>query len=309
MSLRRVKPQLEDYDDDAMSDLSSGREAGDGGESMDEDEDDGSGAESSSSEEEETEDEEEPAQEAISKISFGALAKAQKAISSSSSKATPTTTSADRIAAVKSQLAALKGANATPLNSTEKEKKARKTREELKRSSKHAPQEITSKRAVTRRREIVAPILTAATQPRDPRFDDAVKGVFDERVFKKNYGFLEDYREDEMKALKQEMTKTKDEGRKEELKKMVVSMQSKKQQQERKDRTVELVREHKKKEREAIKQGKKPFYLKKAEQKKMLLMDKYSKLNEKQLDKVVEKKRKRKAQKEHKNIPFSRREA
>lgn len=41
----------------------------------------------------------------------------------------------------------------------------------------------------------------------------------------------------------------------------------------------------------------------------MLLMDKYSKLNEKQLDKVVEKKRKRKAQKEHKNIPFSRREA
>lgn len=39
--------------------------------------------------------------------------------------------------------------------------------------------------------------------------------------------------------------------------------QSKKQQQDRKDRTVELVREHKKKEREAIKQGKKPFYLKK----------------------------------------------
>lgn len=125
---------------------------------------------------------------------------------------------------MKSQLAALKGANATPLNSTEKEKKARKTREELKRSSKHAPQEITSKRAVTRRREIVAPILTAATLPRDPRFDDAVTGVFDERVFKKNYGFLEDYREDEMKTLKQEMTKTKDEGRKEELKKMVVSM-------------------------------------------------------------------------------------
>lgn len=58
MSLRRVKPQLEDYDDDAMSDLSSGKEARDGGESMDEDEDDGSGAGSSSSEEEEAEDEE-----------------------------------------------------------------------------------------------------------------------------------------------------------------------------------------------------------------------------------------------------------
>lgn len=48
--------------------------------------------------------------------------------------------------------------------------------------------------------------------------------MFDERVFKKNYEFLEGYREDEMKMLKQEMTKTKDEGRKDELKKMVVSM-------------------------------------------------------------------------------------
>lgn len=57
MSLRRVKPQLEDYDDDvdadAMSDLSSGKEARDGGESMDEDEDGGSGSGSSSSEEDE----------------------------------------------------------------------------------------------------------------------------------------------------------------------------------------------------------------------------------------------------------------
>lgn len=48
--------------------------------------------------------------------------------------------------------------------------------------------------------------------------------MFDERVFKKNYGFLEGYKEDEMKMLKQEMAKTKDEGRKEELKRVVVSM-------------------------------------------------------------------------------------
>lgn len=48
--------------------------------------------------------------------------------------------------------------------------------------------------------------------------------MFDERVFKKNYDFLEGYREDEVEMLKQEMAKTKDEGRKEDLKKIVVSM-------------------------------------------------------------------------------------
>lgn len=231
MSLRRVKPQLEDYDneDEVMSDLASGEESEEGGISMDEEED---GSDPSSEEDEEevqtpphrttnlTTLQETP-QEAISKISFSALAKAQKALSSKPPPPTPNTRES-RIAAVKSQLAALKSATSNP--PTPKEKKPRKTREELKRSSKHAPQEVSSKRAVTRRREVVAPILTAATLPRDPRFDDAVKGVFDERVFKKNYEFLEGYKEDEMKILKQEMAKTKDEGRKDVLKKMVLSM-------------------------------------------------------------------------------------
>lgn len=62
MSLRRVKPQLEDYDDGgvAISDLDSGEEEGaEGAESMDEDEDededgqDGSGSGSSGEEEDE----------------------------------------------------------------------------------------------------------------------------------------------------------------------------------------------------------------------------------------------------------------
>jgi len=59
---------------------------------------------------------------------------------------------------------------------------------------------------------------------RDPRFDTAVKGVYDEKAFKKNYSFLNDYREDEMKALKQEISKSKDERKKEQLKKELLSM-------------------------------------------------------------------------------------
>lgn len=77
---------------------------------------------------------------------------------------------------------------------------------------------------MARRREVVAPLVPPALAPRDPRFDDAVKGVYDEKVFKKNYSFLEGYKEDEMKLLKQEMAKTKDERKKEQLKKTIVSM-------------------------------------------------------------------------------------
>jgi len=46
-----------------------------------------------------------------------------------------------------------------------------------------------------------------------------------------------------------------------------------------------------------------------AEQKKMLLMDKYSKLGEKDLDRVIERRRKHNATKQRKNMPWARRNA
>ena len=46
-----------------------------------------------------------------------------------------------------------------------------------------------------------------------------------------------------------------------------------------------------------------------AEQKKMVLVDRYSKLGEKELDRVLARKRKHKAAKERKNMPWVRRGA
>ncbi|KAH8149948.1 uncharacterized protein LAJ45_06101 [Morchella importuna] len=293
MSLRRVRPQTDDHsdvedEDERMDDAPS--EEG-------EEEEEGEDGDDDASEDEGESEPEVPIPlsptSALSKISFGTLSKAATSLRQSQSRPSANPTPA----APKSTPAATK------------DKKPRKTRKELKRTSKHAPQELSSKRAVTRRREVVAPLVPAGLKPRDPRFDTAVKGVFDERVFRRNYDFLEGYREEEVKVLKREMEKERDAGRRGEMERVVRSMESKKQQQAQKQRSEELLREHKKKEREMIKQGKKPFYLKKTEQKKMLLLDKYRKLNPKQLDKAVEKKRKRKAQKEHKNIPYARREA
>ena len=76
-----------------------------------------------------------------------------------------------------------------------------------------------------------------------------------------------------------------------------------------KEQQREVVRRHRAQEKELIKQGKKPFFLKKAEQKKLALVERYAGLKDKdkQLERVMERKRKKKASKERKNMPAERR--
>ena len=154
------------------------------------------------------------AQGSIAQISFGTLAKAQKSLLKDRQKpnSIPRET---RIAAAKAQLAAV---------APSKAEKPRKPQDDLRRSSKHAPQELSSKRAVTRRREVIAPIIPPSQAARDPRFDDAVKGIFDERAFKNNYSFLNEYREQEIKTLKEEISKCRDETTREQLSKSLLSL-------------------------------------------------------------------------------------
>jgi len=60
---------------------------------------------------------------------------------------------------------------------------------------------------------------------RDPRFDSLGNGApVDEHKIARNYAFLEDYREDEMRVLKEEVKKEKDEDRKWELEQRLKSM-------------------------------------------------------------------------------------
>lgn len=129
----------------------------------------------------------------------------------------------------------------------------------------------------------------------------------DESKLKRAYSFLDDYREDEMKELKAAIKKTKDENDKTTLKRTLLSMESKKKAQIRKDKAQEILERHRQEEKELVKQGKKPFFLKKAEQKKRVLLDQYGGLKGKQLDHVIERKRKKVASKEKKSMPFARR--
>jgi ribosomal RNA-processing protein 36 len=163
---------------------------------------------------------------------------------------------------------------------------------------------MTSKRAVSRKRDFVT---IPKPQHRDPRFGPLGAPV-NEAKARKAYAFLDEYRNDEMKQLKATIKKTKDAVTREELKRELLSMESRKKTQDRKDRARKVLEEHRIQEKELIKQGKKPFYLKRSEQKERLLKDQYASMNKRQVDKLIERKRKKDAAKEKKELPMSRRE-
>jgi ribosomal RNA-processing protein 36 len=133
-------------------------------------------------------------------------------------------------------------------------------------------------------------------------------GYVDEQKIRKAYGFLDEYREDEMKELKEKIKKTKDEEEKEGMKRTLESMESRKKAQARKDKAQEVLDKHRKEEKELVKQGKKPFYLKKQELGKRVLVEQYAGLKGKQLDHVIERRRKKVEGKEKKKMPWARRE-
>jgi ribosomal RNA-processing protein 36 len=174
----------------------------------------------------------------------------------------------------------------------------------LKRSNKHAPAEVSSKKAVSRKREAV-PVIKR--EYRDPRFEP-LSGPLNEPKLQQVYSFLDDYRDKEITELKSAIKRARDESEKENLKRSLLSLESKKKAQEKKRKEKEILDKHREKEKELVKQGKKPFYLKKAEQRRQFLLNRYGELKGKQLDRVIDRRRKKEERKEKKKMPWSRRD-
>ena len=163
--------------------------------------------------------------------------------------------------------------------------------------------ELSSKKAVSRKRHVVSiPKVNA----RDPRFS-LLSGDLDVDRVNQKYAFLNDYRASEVADLKQRMRSTKDLRAKEALKREIKSMEDRERARKRAEEEKAVVREHRKGEKERVKQGKKPFFLKKGEVKKQALVKRFEGMGEKKAEKVIERRRKKKAGKEKKAIPRARR--
>lgn len=222
-------------------------------------------------------------------LSFGALAKAQSSFTRSGRGAGSSTIAVE---------------GETWVDSEAKERRSgRKDHRDFNRTSKHAPRELSSKKAVSRKREVVP---VAKREYRDPRFEPLTEPVNDSKL-KAAYAFLDDYRDDEMKELRGAIKTAKDEETREKLKRALMSMDSRKKAELRKSKEQEVLNQHRREEKELVRQGKKPFYLKRTEQKKRVLLDQFRELKGRQVDHVIERRRKKLEGKEKKKLPFARR--
>ncbi|EFX01417.1 pre-rRNA processing protein [Grosmannia clavigera kw1407] len=217
------------------------------------------------------------------------------------------------------------------------------------RTSKHAPAEVTSRFAVKRGRNWLSGDATIAgvdvrpaeMRSRDPRFLLAsMSGPAsrkDTLRARRNYAFLDEYRDGEMQQLRETLTTAERavksvrksaakrgrsggslppqqqqrleaaEAAAEELKRKLASMEARKRDRQAKDREQDVLEEHKKRERELVRQGKKPFFLKRSEQRKQLLVDQFSSMSEQQVDKAMDRRRKKVASRERREMPLVRR--
>ncbi|XP_010940889.1 uncharacterized protein [Elaeis guineensis] len=172
------------------------------------------------------------------------------------------------------------------------------------RANKNRPMEMSSKVRVGRFREVIqAPKRVV----RDPRFE-SLCGTLDTDGFRKRYNFLFEV---ELPAEKEKLhkliKKSKDPTVVEELKNHISWIDKQLKSGPQKTAESEILSDHIKKEREAAKRGKRPYYLKKSEIRKRKLIKKYDELKaEGKLDSYIEKRRKKNASKDHRYMPYRR---
>ncbi|XP_059462966.1 uncharacterized protein LOC132191867 [Corylus avellana] len=206
------------------------------------------------------------------------------------------------------------------------------------RLNKNRPTEVSSKKPVSRLREV---IQAPKRVTRDPRFE-SLCGTFDPKQFRSKYNFLfKKYDHEIIEEEQKKLDKSKDPdavsrfkssiswmrgnlpAEKEKLRKQLRKLNDPevigelknrlswidKQLKSESSRQTEaaILAEHKKKEREAAKKGKQPFYLSKSALRQQRLIEKYENLKASgKLDAFIEKRRRKNAAKDHRYIPYRR---
>ncbi|GMH35145.1 hypothetical protein BSKO_03013 [Bryopsis sp. KO-2023] len=189
----------------------------------------------------------------------------------------------------------------------EKSVKVRKKAHKVKRANKNRPLEMSSKRPISRFRNVLEG-TGKKKMGKDPRFQ-SLAGNYDVSRFRQQYSFLYDeHLPDEEEQIKKKLKKSKNEETKQGLRDELRKVRGMIREEEIRRKKESLSRELKAGEMEAVKGGKRPFYLKKGEKKKRELVEKFKELQESgNLDKYMAKMRKKKASKDHRLIPSKRR--
>eukprot|EP00045_Choanoeca_perplexa_P007288 m.64815 g.64815 ORF g.64815 m.64815 type:complete len:316 (+) comp14010_c0_seq16:135-1082(+) len=169
--------------------------------------------------------------------------------------------------------------------------------------AKHAPEEVSSKRRPRGVRNVVAVTKKAGL---DPRFQ-AYAGTYHANVHDQAYRFLDDKREQELDEVRQALRKNKQGPKAEELKRLLQSLKNKAanrhQQRQKWDKQM-AARKQMSSEGLLDKDGKRKFHLKRSDERRLELLDKYDKLKSKgRLKKAVKQRRQHNMQKDRKDMP------
>lgn len=181
-----------------------------------------------------------------------------------------------------------------------------------KKKNKHAPTETSSKKPVSKIRKLegMNPKYVNGLH-QDIRFDAAF-GKADLQEARKNYGFLDDYRQKEIDEL-QRMIKGKKTfntlpyHEQNEIRFQLQSLKSRLDTMKNRDLQTKILDDYKKEQMDNFRSGKQaaPYFLKKTEQRKLIQKAKFESMKPAQREKVMERKRKRKLGKEFKQLEFN----
>lgn len=182
----------------------------------------------------------------------------------------------------------------------------------FKRKHKHAPAESSSKKPVSWIRDIPGlPSSGKSSRSQggglygDIRFDTAY-GKADLQKARKNYAFLNEYREKELEDMRGQLAHHKglNENDKQRLKKEIQSTESRIKTLQNRDFEASVLANYKK----SVKSGetKGPLHLKRSDKRKLVLSEKFKVMKKKDVEKALERKRKKNTAKERKLMPEQR---
>lgn len=198
----------------------------------------------------------------------------------------------------------------------EEEEEAIKSRDNKRKSNKgkhkHAPTETSSKKKVSRIRDI--PGLPSLRQDRnsksslyqDIRFDKSMGHSTDVNVIRKRYKFLDEYRENEISELSKLLSDRKftsklDTHELNSMEEKLKSMKSRLQTIKNKELEHKILKDYEDK----INEGNKGrYHLKESEKRKVVQKWKFDHMKKRQREKVMERKRKKRLGKEFKQFEF-----
>ncbi|CEL57897.1 rRNA biogenesis protein RRP36 OS=Laccaria bicolor (strain S238N-H82 / ATCC MYA-4686) GN=RRP36 PE=3 SV=1 [Rhizoctonia solani AG-1 IB] len=190
---------------------------------------------------------------------------------------------------------------------------AKRKRDIAKRSSKHAPTEVTSKRPVSRHRSVVdVPVI----ETRDPRFTP-LAGQLSQPQYSRSYSFITDLQKGEAESLRASLAKARKQRAPwetiESLERALKRAESAIEKAKRDEREREALEKVRKEEKEKRQGGKGAWYMKKSEKRELLLKAKFDDLaasgGQNAVRKAIDKRKKKIAQKEKKARPFSKAQA